>query len=464
MRSVLRDMFEVERYWADHIRRPEFPQAPATQHRVEDYSALECYTTNDGYKRIFGYINQVFRKHDVDENQILGAVALVELLTIDLYNLRLANFGCAKYYSFQGIVHRGLSVDKDVLDTFRSLTQDPLQDRTFSVPLAFVSTSANQNSIQEFIGAPEENRYRLHWKIHIHELEPSLLSRYRARHPDSVVSTICAMPISIASEFPNEQEVLLRGPLFQILRMYEEKARDQTVCVVEMVMLNANRDHGTELAHDDGEKAQQRKHFRQMCTVTKYEICSSLAEKYGMFDDAKEYKALAESVLEKLSLDDIKVPYNAEVFESWSSPRPSWIGASLEISFPRFRAQRRAIFSKASYAGKWDEVNRIIDEEYDWQKCDWCNVPRLHGKAACIRMRDCGIECWCGRADNLAETPEQVAAASGFTVLHQAAYSNAEPELVQKLVDLGAWRKQIMKHLIGAKSKSNSGSRDDEDK
>ena len=41
--------------------------------------------------------------------------------------------------------------------------------------------------------------------------------------------------------------------------------------------------------------------------------------------------------------------------------------------------------------------------------------------------------------DNCTDTCEEAANASGFTVLHQAAFNNAEPDFVQMLVDYGAW-------------------------
>lgn len=348
----------------------------------EDYGALELYTTNDGYKKIFGYINQVFRKHEVNENEIYGAVALVEILTIDLYNYRLANVGCSKYYNFQGIVHRGLSVNPGVLAAFKDLMNKPLQNRNFSIPLAFVSTSINQNRIQEFLDKAEPGQCRMHWKIHIHGLDRQLLAQYRAVHPSSIVTSICAMPISRVSEYPNEQEVLLRGAFFHILRIYEEKVGDHTVSVAEMVMLNANRDHGSELAGNHGEKGQQRKHFGQMCAASRYEICASLAKDYGLLE-ASEYKVLAKNMLEKLKVDHIEAPFNPGLSESWSIPRPSWIGASLFTSFPKFYAKRREKFSKSSFKGDdWKAVQEIMDQEYTWQKSDWCNVPRLYGEIA----------------------------------------------------------------------------------
>lgn len=355
-------------------------QRPALSPKREDFAALEMYTTNDGYKKVFGYINQLFRKHDVNETEIYGAVALVELLTIDLYNFRLANIGCSKLYNFQDIVHRGLSVGHDVLETFQDLMKQPLQNRNFSVPLAFVSTSTNKERIQEFLNKSEKGKFRMHWKIHVHGLEPNLLAQYHAKHPQSVVTTICAMPISHVSEFANEQEVLLRGPFFQILRMYKEQAGENQVHVAEMVMLNANRDHGSELAEHHGEKELQRKHFGQICAASRYEICASLAQKYGS-PDADGYRDLARSMLSKLSADHIEAPFNPGLSDSWSTPRPSWIGASLSSAFSKPYNERRRKFSVASYGGTdWTTVREIIDQEYEWQKSDWCNVPRLYGQ------------------------------------------------------------------------------------
>lgn len=380
LQHALKGILDKRRYWADHSRSQADEHAAVTPPNREDYAALELYTTNDGYKKVFGYINQMFRRHDISELQAFGAVALVELLTIDLYNFRLAHVGCSKYYNFQDIVHRGLSVDSTVLQAFQDIMKAPLQDRNFSVPLAFVSTSINQERIQEFLDKTEAGKVRMHWKIHVHALDPTLLAQYQAKHPDSVVTTICAMPISRASEFPNEQEVLLRGAFFQILRMYEEQAGDHTVHVAEMVMLNANRDHGSELAEDGGEKYAQRQHFGQICAASRFEICASLAREYGLAE-ADDYKALADAKLKNLRADQIDAPYNSQLFNSWSVPRPSWIGASLASSFPTSYSRRRERFSRASFSGTdWKTVREIILDEYKWQKSDWCNVPRLYGK------------------------------------------------------------------------------------
>ena len=288
LRDEVDQSLQPARFWADQQRMPlEGSQSRETNRIIETHDALQLYTANAGYKKIFGLINQIFRKENVNERMIQGAVALVELLTIDVYNLRLENYGLVKYYNFQDVVHRGMTVTRDVLEAFSALLDKPLNERNFSVPLAFVSTTTNQKNIQEFLNTREEGKVRLHWKIHVRELDPKLLASYRQQYPTSIVSTINAMPISHMSDFPNEQEILLHGPQFQLLRIYEEQAGDHAVHVMEMVMLNANRDHSTELAYNHGKYFDQRLLFGRMCAATKYGVCASLAEQYGL-PEAKE--------------------------------------------------------------------------------------------------------------------------------------------------------------------------------
>ena len=380
LRDEIDKALQSARFWADQQRVTlEESQNCKTNNIIGTYDALQLYTASAGYKKIFGYINQVFRQENVSERMIQGAVALVELLTIDVYNLRLDNYGLAQYYNFQDVVHRGMPVKRDVLQAFTALLAKPLKERNFSVPLAFVSTTTNQNNIQEFLNTNEEGKIRLHWKIHVRELDPELLSSYRQQYPASIVSTICAMPISHASEFSNEQEVLLRGPSFQLLRIYEEQAGDHAVHVMEMVMLNANRDHCTELAHNYGKYSDQRNLFGRMCAATKYRVCASLAEQYGL-SEAKDYANLYAETLALIGRERTTASLATAHYNIWTTLRPSWIGASIRKAYPEPYARRREIFSRASYGGQdLSAMEKIIDEEYDWQKLDWCNIPRLFG-------------------------------------------------------------------------------------
>ncbi|KAL9100497.1 MAG: hypothetical protein Q9163_004136 [Psora crenata] len=416
LRDDLNSVLQVARFWADQ-RRPAGPlQSSDRDSIVGSYDALQLYTTNAGYKKVFGYINQLFRREEIDEQMIQGAAALVELLTIDVYNLRLDNFGRAKYYNFTGIVHRAMTVTEDVMDAFYALLEKPLKERNFSVPLAFVSTSVNERNLQEFFNKDSDGKQRLHWKIHVGELDPRLLASYRQQYPASVVSTINAMPISHVSEFPNEQEVLLHGPFLQLLRIYEEPAAGHTIHVLEMVMLNANRDHATELAHHHGVYREQRVLFGRICAATKYDICASLARKHGL-PEAKGYEDLYAETLELIGWERTRASLETANYDIWATSRPSWIGASLKDAFPKYYVQRRDTFSKALFSGgDYSVVEKIIDDEYEWQKGDWCNVPRLF------------------------DTATDATNGSGFTALHQAAYNNASLIFVQKLIDLGAWR------------------------
>ena len=380
LRSELHDVLNVSRYWVDYKRSSDPLKVLSLAQRLVNYSALELYTTNSGYKKIFGYINQIFRVETVDESMIQGAVALVELLTIDMYNLRLNNYGLAQCFNFQGVVHRGMKVSSEILESFLELLSKPLKDRNFSVPLTFVSTTSDEKNIQGFLHDARHDEKRLHWKIHVRELDPRLLASYRQEYPDSVVSTINAMPISSVSEYPDEQEILLHGPSFQLLRMHEVEAADHSIHVLEMVMLNANRDHGTELAHHHEKYKDQRQLFGRMCAATKYEICASLAKEYGLHEEARQYSELFNEVLDMIGRYRTKTSLTTAHYNVWATFRPSWIGASLTESFPKFYTQRRAAFSKALYGGKdWSHAEKIIDDEYEWQKSDWCNVPRLYG-------------------------------------------------------------------------------------
>jgi len=58
---------------------------------TEKCSAIQIYCSEDGYNFLYGVVTQVLRTEDVDMSSLRTAVVLAELLTIELYNLRLAN-------------------------------------------------------------------------------------------------------------------------------------------------------------------------------------------------------------------------------------------------------------------------------------------------------------------------------------------------------------------------------------
>jgi hypothetical protein len=106
------------------------------------------------------------------------------------------------------------------------------------------------------------NAFPLMMKIHVIGLNPKYLDVYRTQFPSSVVSTICAVSIKEVSSHENECEVLLRGPFFQVLQIYDSKKKrgiKRRLRILEMVMLNTNRDHIStmQLSKSDRRKKKQ---------------------------------------------------------------------------------------------------------------------------------------------------------------------------------------------------------------
>ncbi|MCJ1254365.1 hypothetical protein MMC24_002180 [Lignoscripta atroalba] len=104
---------------------------------------------------------------------------------------------------------------------------------------------------------------------------------------------------------------------------------------------------------------------------------------------------------------------------SYFERRHTWLGqlCSKENDHSESRLsylKDRDALANASYCGDWWRVFNLIDQAMVHYKEIWVN---------CIRMT---------------RSPEQIP--SGYTALHQAAYHGASVELVQKLLDLGAWR------------------------
>lgn len=93
-------------------------------------------------------------------------------------------------------------------------------------------------------------------------------------------------------------------------------------------------------------------------------------------------------------------------------------------------SRRRERFSRASFSGiDWETVRGIILDEYEWQKSDSYNVPRLYGKTIVFRPPLPEVSP-ANSHEDFPDTLEAAADGSGFTVLHQAAFAHAEPDFV----------------------------------
>ncbi|KAG6918505.1 hypothetical protein DXG01_013865 [Tephrocybe rancida] len=266
----------------------------------ENLSVIRLYTSKAGYDQIFRIINQAFRTEDVaeQERRIRCAVFLIELLNIDLFNYTLRT---PRTSNFQGTVYRGVVFSNDQLQDFRTLAAKPVPERYWAIPMAMMSASTDRNvALKEFAGLDkmaddvDATRHPFLWRIHVIGLHDRYLQIYRERFPSSVVSTIGAVPISDLSDFTEENEVLLRGPFFQLVCLQEElfDGQDKPVHVMDLVMINANRDHPStmQLSAEEGDRARQL--FACLVGMCRAEICRELAALYGLADDVTQHEEI----------------------------------------------------------------------------------------------------------------------------------------------------------------------------
>ena len=131
-------------------------------------------------------------------------------------------------------------------------------------------------------------------KIHVIGLDEEHLAFYRRKFPGSVVTSICAVDIHKLSYIPDEREVLLRGPFFQVLQLHEggELLSGRPVEVLEMVMLNSNRDHLTSVQMQEEQQATSRRLFGTMATVSRCQSCVRYCRDHGLVEDEAEYRIL----------------------------------------------------------------------------------------------------------------------------------------------------------------------------
>lgn len=185
---------------------------------TEQYDALELYCSVEGFDHLFKpVVGNTVRSETASEKHLLAVATLVELLTIDLYNLRLSHIGNPRYENFEGITHRDMSVTLDTIKFYEDILRRPdLSLRGFAIPLALTSTSTEPIIGQSFEKPNLAGMVHMNLVIHTHGINRQLLEAYIERYPDSVVTSICAMPVGYIS-LEHEKEVLLRGAFFQLL-------------------------------------------------------------------------------------------------------------------------------------------------------------------------------------------------------------------------------------------------------
>ncbi|MEY9892456.1 hypothetical protein ABIA35_009884 [Catenulispora sp. MAP12-49] len=265
--------------------------------RGDDFSAIQLYTSEDGYQRIYSVINAALRSDDLarDSIRLRAAAFLVELLTIDLYNYRLRE---PEADGYEGTVYRGMCVTPTELESFHQVVHGPIAERYVAIPLSMASATAVRDHALRFAdeqAARHPGSRPLVWEIDVHGLDPELLGYYRAEYPSSVVTSICAVPIEKLSDYPEEREVLLRGAHLQLLAVAEQRhvSGESAALVVRAVMLNSNRDHLTAIASNEGADRDMRDLFRALILTHRARLCAEYAHAHSAPHDAAEYEAVA---------------------------------------------------------------------------------------------------------------------------------------------------------------------------
>ncbi|KAI0466081.1 hypothetical protein F4859DRAFT_507597 [Xylaria cf. heliscus] len=352
------------------------PQKPL----VEQFDAIELYTAEKSFDHLYSLITKTLRSEEPSEVELQVVATLVELLTIDLYNLRLSQIGHPMYANFEGVAYRGLSITPEELKEYRAILARPeLAKRNFSVPLGLLSSSTDEKIMEEFSESTkndEKRCVRLHLTIHIHSVDPALLKEYWALYPESVVTSICAMPVGHISPH-GEKEILLRGPFFHVISMESGEISGRPCEKLVVVMMNANRDHGMEHASDKGAKERQRQCFLRAVSVSKFEVCAALAEIHAP-QDAEAYRTLQNDTLKQLrDVDGIDITIDGHLAEHQVKSVATWLGGALQKSYPRYYAKKRIKWQTMIREENWMEADKILRVEYEWKTRDWYNVGKL---------------------------------------------------------------------------------------
>ncbi|KAG2010571.1 hypothetical protein CC2G_013386 [Coprinopsis cinerea AmutBmut pab1-1] len=316
--------------WGDRVGR-----GGREEEFEEDYGFLKLYTDKDGYNHIFSVLNNAFRTDELEETEerLRAAVFLVELLTIELFNYTLSRQINAPRSEestdgggdegFTGVVYRGMNVTSSHFQSFLRLMEKPVEERYWAIPLAFMSCSASRDLALEFTAAAAEEplqdaptvvQHRVLFRIHVVALDAESLREYRERFPTSVVTTICAVDISAVSAFPEEKEVVLRGPFFQLLRASKEpivippggaeaaaaSGPKEEIMVFDAVVFNTNRDHPSTMEMDEDEGAKAREFFASAIGLSRTRVCMELCREFGLKEDEEAYRLLNEQARDKL--------------------------------------------------------------------------------------------------------------------------------------------------------------------
>lgn len=297
-------ILSVPRYWCDH--RP--PHTEATN----DCAALKLYTSHSGYDTIFRNVKAIFRNPRTPsrEDQLVAAF-LVELVNIDLYNKWSISGG-----AFEGHIHRWVRLSHEDIQRYHDTMRLPPGQRDPQIPLALDSAKAQGNAFSSPY-SPSTASVSSLVNIHVFSLPGQWVDYYKSHYKklvgsgykeatSGIVSPICAMPIHDVSTNSYEQEVLLRGPFFQLLGISEGHSplgAEGSLSVIDTIMINSNRDHPATPQDQTASSASgPRELFGKMVGCWRSLCCADYYRKRGNLEG--EERAFAE--LARESIDQLE--------------------------------------------------------------------------------------------------------------------------------------------------------------
>lgn len=275
------------------------------------YPSLRVYASTLGYNELFSISSKALRDESLitDSQAVRSNAFLTELLNIDLFRLHETN---ERARNFSGIVYRGLVVNSEQLEQLRGLTNKDIRHRVLAIPLATISATRDIDVIWELFNlhnAGKSPRDLVVLRIHVETLDAAFLQLYQTHFPNSVVTSLCAVPIDELSPYPAEGEVVLRGPWFQVLCLQEQKFETfPQINVMDVVMMSCNRDHPSTMKLEQPNYALAREFFRCITWISRCTKCKKLADEYELLNDVVAFEdVISEERLKmKQCLDEIE--------------------------------------------------------------------------------------------------------------------------------------------------------------
>lgn len=287
--EVVRDGWDdTEKLLTQILRLPSFIDESAFRVSLIDYAAkisgdtykwddsdspdaaislLPDYTSRAVYDTVYGIMNgRIYRVRDkaIGFGDLLLATYILEHINIALFHhvAQKGDFGEGSdgqrkhaYPIYRpDTTYRGIQIKRDQLSELKKLVAGD-EGRTFSHPLSLVSSSRSIAQASTFLAdeATQSEKEPALFKTYILSLPADYLRLYN-KYSSSTISSICAVDIQDQSYYADEEEVLFRGPFFEMLDYLvpeESERAEADYQQFNAVTIDVNRDHPSTYAMKD---------------------------------------------------------------------------------------------------------------------------------------------------------------------------------------------------------------------